>query len=569
MRFLLVLSLSAAALAADGVTTYIKVDQAGYRTDAPKVAMVAAKSPAADFTVRDAATGKVMFSGKLGPAVNEPDSGDRPQVADFTKLTRSGSYFIEVPGVGRSWKFSIAPDVYARPFYLAMRAFYGQRCGTAVDLGPEFPGYSYPPCHLKGGWHESSGKTGPRESTKGWHDAGDYGRYVVNSGITTGTLLWAWELFGDRIKNVNLNIPESNNSTPDFLDEIRWNLEWMLTMQDTDGGVWQKQTTEKFSGFVMPDKDDQPSLVIGAGKPPYKSSCATADFASVMAIAGRVYKPYDADFAGKALGAARKAWAWVEQNPNVLFNNPPGVNTGAYGDSDCSDERLWAAAELWRTTREGGFEKYFLANYAPFSKELGEAGAPGEGWAHVGSMGLWTYVLGGGKDAGAVAAITKDSLTAADSIVARAKAHGYHIAMRTQDYVWGSNGVAANYAMQLMVTNAIRRNPAYVNTALDNLHYLLGRNTFSLSWVTRVGENPYRHPHHRPSGADNNAEPWPGMLSGGPNKNRQDQMLQALPKDTPPARVYVDDQASYGSNEMAINWNAPLVFVLAGALPGK
>ena len=130
--------------------------------------------------------------------------------------------------MGRSWEFSIDPHVYARAFYLSMRSYYGQRCGTAVDLGPEFAAYKHPACHQEGAWHVSSGKTGARPSVKGWHDAGDYGRYIVNSGIATGTLLWAYELFGDRVKQTRLDIPESGNGTPDILNEIRWNLDWML-----------------------------------------------------------------------------------------------------------------------------------------------------------------------------------------------------------------------------------------------------------------------------------------------------------------------------------------------------
>jgi hypothetical protein len=132
----------------------------------------------------------------------------------------------------------------------------------------------------------------------------------------------------------------------------------------------------------------------------------------------------------------------------------------------------------------------------------------------------------------------------------------------------GSNAVAANYWVQLLVANAIAPKRAYVDAALDNLHYLLGRNAFSLSWVTAVGANSFQHPHHRPSAADANAEPWPGLLSGGPNGRKQDPAMQKLP-DLPPARMYVDDQESYASNEVAINWNAPLVFLLAGSAEGE
>jgi endoglucanase len=249
---------------------------------------------------------------------------------------------------------------------MAMRGFYGQRCGTAVDMGPEFPGFSHPACHLHGEFHASSGKTGVRDNVGGWHDAGDYGRYEVNSSIATGTLLWAWEIYGSRLKDIQLKIPETGNGTPDILNEARWNLEWMLKMQDDDGGVWHKQTSAHFSGFIAPQDDTLPSEVIGTGAAPYKSTCATADLAAVAAIAARVYKPFDAKFAAQALGAARRAWAWAQKNPNVTFRNPPGVSTGEYGDRNCSDERLWAAAELARTTGEAAFNDYFIQNYAQF-----------------------------------------------------------------------------------------------------------------------------------------------------------------------------------------------------------
>lgn len=545
----------------------IKVDQAGYLPGAPKLALVVSGAPAKEFSVRRAADGSVAFRGKLGAPVSDADTADRVQAADFTRLTQRGTYYLDVPGLGRSWDFAIGPDVFSRAYYLAMRSFYGQRCGTAVDLGPEFPGYAYSACHLKGAWHPSSGKTGPQTPVKGWHDAGDYGRYVVNSGITTGTLLWTWELFGARIKNVKLNLPESGNGTPDILNEIRWNLDWMLSMQDQDGGVWHKQTSDRFCGFILPDKDTLVSYVIGIGKEPYKNSCATADFAAVMAIAARVYEPFDAAYAKKCLQAARQAWSWLDKYPNVAFQNPRGVQSGVYGDANCGDERLWASAELWRTTGEDLFHRYFLAHYGEYRESL--RSVPGEGWAHVAPMGLWSYVLGKGKDAAAVAAIREDSIRAADQFVERGGRNGYRIGMLPADYVWGSNGVAANYGMQLLVANAIRRDPRYVQAALDHLHYLLGRNTFSLSWVTHVGANPYRHPHHRPSGAEGAPGPWPGLLSGGPNRGRQDPVLRKLPPDLAPAKVYVDDQGSWASNEVAINWNAALVFVLAGVLPEK
>jgi endoglucanase len=562
----LLLLLAAPAFAA-APTTDIKVDQVGYLNTAPKIAMVVSKTPATDFTVRTAGNDSVAFRGKLAAALDDPDSGDRVQSADFTSLRRTGQYYLEVPGTGRSWEFSIGPDVYSRAWYLAMRSFYGQRCGTAVDLGPEFPAYKHDACHLDGAYHASSGKAGPHPSKGGWHDAGDYGRYVVNSGISTGTLLWAWEMFGPKLRNVKLNLPESGNGTPDILNEIRWNLDWMLSMQDDDGGVWHKQTSERFCAFVMPEKDSFVSYVVGMGAEPFKTSCATGDFAAVMAVAGRVYKPFDAQFAAKCLRAAEKAWTWLDKFPNAIFRNPAGVATGEYGDRDCADERLWAAAELFRSTGAAAYQSYFLDHYSDFRKSIRPAQP--QSWGNVANLALWTYALGAGGDAAARTAIRQDSVTAADQIVERTRSNPYRISLTTRDYIWGSNSVVANYSMQLLVANAFTRNSRYTDTALENLHYLLGRNTFSLSFVTQVGANPFKHPHHRPSGADNNPEPWPGLLSGGPNRGRQDPAMRKLAADLPPAKMYLDEQEAYAANEVAINWNAPLVFILAGALAEK
>lgn len=564
MKFLVVFGFAAHVFAVSP-TTDIKVDQVGYLPSAPKIALVAAASTtASDFVVRRSTDDSVVLRGKLSAAVEDSDSGDRVQVADFSALQQTGKYYLDVTNIGRSWNFQIAPDVYARAFYLAMRSYYGQRCGTAVDLGPEFPGYKHAACHLGGQYHATSGKTGPHPNDgKGWHDAGDYGRYAVNSGITTGTLLWTYELFGSRIRNVKLNLPESGNGTPDILNEIRWNLDWMLSMQDSDGGVWQKETSERFCAFIMPEDDKLTPYVIGTGAEPFKSSCATADFAAVMAIAARVYRPFDSAFASAALKAAEGAWAWVEKNPAVVFHNPPGILTGDYGDPHCEDEHLWAAAELWRTTHQSVYQRYVTDNGPAFLTSIGPSNPPS--WGNVAALALWGYSLSGANTSVAHQVQTA-SIAAADALVQRTQQTPFRNDMTTKDYSWGSNSNAANYGLQLLVANAIKADSRYVEAAEENLHYILGRNTLSLSFVTQVGEHPFQHPHHRPSAADGLSAPWPGLMSGGPNHAKQDPEMRKMP-DLPAAKMYLDRTGSYASNEVAINWNAPLVFLLAGLLP--
>jgi len=558
-----VLLTSVIACSAQNPPARIKVDQVGYQPAASKIALVTAN--AESFELKRVSDGTVVFKGKLAPAALDADTGDAVHAADFSSVQQPGEYFVEVPNAGKSPAFKIAPDIFSRPFYLAMRGFYGQRCGTAVDLGSEFPGYSHPACHKDGVYDPSSGKQGVHSSSGGWHDAGDYGRYLPTSGIATGSLLWAYELFPGKLKNAKLNIPESGNGTPDILNEARWNLAWMLQMQDDDGGVWHKQTSTKFSGFVAPEKDTLPSAIIGTGSAPFKSTCATADLAAVAAIAARAYAPFDPKFAEQNLKAAQAAWKWTEQNPNVIFKNPSSVSTGEYGDSDCGDERLWAASELWRTTGDVTYNRYFVENYA---KYLNVLRAPaGDDWSQLAPMALWAYALSdrAGIDAKIQSEIRQVTIDSARAVVVRTRSNPYRVSLASRDYIWGSNGIAAGYGRQLLVANAISPDPAFVEAATDNVHYLLGRNTFGLSWMTQVGSSPYRHPHHRPSGSDKNTEPWPGLLSGGPNSHRNDDATKALPK-LPPAKIYVDDEQSYASNEIAINWQAAMAFLLAGIM---
>lgn len=565
MRLLLVLC--SVTLLAQDVSQNIRVNQVGYLPLMPKMAAFTGGEAQDIFYIRRASDGEYVYANWIGERREDANSGETVRALEFNDLRDPGRYFIEIPEIGRSYEFEISPDVYKRAWYLAMRSFYGQRCGTAVDLGEEFPGYRYEECHRRGAWHASSGKEGERESRFGWHDAGDYGRYVVNSGITTGTLLWAFELYKSRIEGISLNIPESSNSTPDILDEVRWNLDWMLTMQDGDGGVWHKQTSANFPGFILPHRDNTVSIVAGTASEPYKSTCATADFAAVMAIAARIFQPYDPDYSARTLAAAVSAWNWSEANPTIAFRNPPGVSTGEYGDGNCSDERLWAAAELWRTTGEPMYHEPFLGRHRAFLGSIRTGGPPG--WGGVGALALWTYALSGREDINIEAreAIRDATLSTAKSIAERTLANPYRNSMNFGDFYWGSNSVALNYSLHMLIADRMAPSEDLRNAALENIHYLLGRNAFSVSWVTWVGTNYFKRPHHRPSGSDSNAEPWPGLLSGGPNSRRDDNTLRALPEGLAPMKVWIDHQDSYGGNENAINWNSPLVFVLAAGLP--
>lgn len=540
--------------------TAIKVCQVGFLPSEKKFAMVTAQTNGDAIIWRAGTTNPVLVV-PVGPATKDADSGDEIRVIDFSGLKAPGDYTIEVKGLGKSAPFRIGKDVFARPFRLAIRSFLGQRASTDVSMAPDFPQYHYKAGHTDlAQYHDSSGKTGTRDVSGGWYDAGDFGRYVVNSGVSTGTLLWAYELNSAKLSKLKLDLPETGKSKiPDFLSEVKYNLDWMLKMQDEDGGAWHKATTANFSGFVMPEKDKAPVLVIGTGKGAFKNTAATADLAAVAAIGARVFKPFDAKYAAKCLSAATKAFAWVVANPNELYtNNPKGIATGGYGDNDARDERLWAAAELFRTTGDAKYQDVFLKLAKEWKDTLTDGEAPG--WPQVRPMALMTFAMTANKLVNDEFhfQVVSDLAKAANGITARVNANGYRNPLKSTEYYWGSNAVVANYALMLQVANRTHGKPEYKQASLDCLHYLLGRNTFATSFVTHVGVHYAMNPHHRWSGADGVVEPWPGLLMGGPNADNGMK---------PPAKQWFDDWKNYRVNEIAINWNAPLVFVLADVLP--
>jgi endoglucanase len=571
-----------------GTSTAVRVDQVGYRPAETKYAMVVSGAATGAFNLRRSSDNVSVLAGTLAAAFTDKASGDSIRTADFSAYKRPGTYYLDVAGVGHSYPFQIGEGIYNEAYYLALRSFYAQRCGTAVDLGV-FDGvhYKYPVCHSSGPssdlgstYHPSSGRTGTRNTGKGWHDAGDYGKYIVNSGITTGQILWTYEWWADRIGAINMNIPESGNGIPDILNEARWNLEWMLTMQDTDGGVWHKNTSAGFGGMTLPHLDDAGTrYIIGTGSgAPHKSSCATGGFAAVMAIAARLFQPYDAAFAATCLAAAQSAYAWVAANPKVYYtqptapDSPPSVVTGAYGDGDCSDELLWAAAELFRTTGNAVYNDAVIA-HAPGGTLFSGTAYP-QDWANVRNMALWAYYFSGQATANAPlrTRIHDDTLAAATLIAERTNGatNGYKVSLVPPDhYKWGSNGGVANFGVFLLVADRMAPSADYSNAALNNLHYLLGRNANNVSYLTHVGSKPFQRPHHRPSASPEftAGPPWPGLLSGGPSNSKDPAILASPQASGPIAKRWVDDTGSWATNENAINWNAPLVFLLAWTVP--
>jgi endoglucanase len=538
----------------------VAVDQAGYLATARKVAVFS--STADSFQVVNADTRTVVFRGPgvLGRS-NDPATGLNLYNADFSALVAQGRYFLRTSAGDSSVKFLISDTVYQSVYRATMRSYYFQRCGTALTQAVAGPWY-HSACHVStdGAFHATAESTGTVDVIGGWHDAGDYGKYVVNAGVTVGTLLMAYDFFPVRFAADNLQIPESGNGVPDILDEVRFELDWLFKMQAAGGGVFFKVTKPSFEAFVMPNND-------GGQRYIYRiSSTATGDFAAMMARASQSFKPFDTAFAAKCLSAAVKAWGYLQVHPSIVppggFKNPSGTSTGEYGDTDDSDERLWAAAELYLANGDSTAHKYFLDNYS--SKGIISSGI---GWPTVRSLAEIAYLKGvvPGANATVKQNIRQSLMSYCQGVIALRDGSGFRSAIASNNYWWGSNSTVLNNGLVLLIGRDQGGSDEWEAAALEQLHYVLGVNAHIFSFVTGIGTRSAMHPHHRPSESDGVVAPVPGLVVGGPNHSVGDDavLTSRFTSSTPPALCYVDTMPSYASNETCINWNAPLVF-LAG-----
>lgn len=531
----------------------LKYNQVGYYPQSNKV-MIFPSVEQVSFSVLDA-NGNLVLTKQSSPSEYWTYSGESVVSIEVSSIQTPGRYQLSIDGYSQVTEFLIDNAPYVNMHKEAIRAYYINRAG--IELLPEFAGdYARPLGHPDDNVyiHQSAASaTRPANSTisstKGWYDAGDYNKYIVNSGISTYTLLLAYDHFESLYIDKPLNIPESNNNIADILDEIAWNLEWMSSMQDpADGSVYHKLTTLNFTPIIMPHEGDKKRYVV------QKTTAAALNFSAVMAYASRLYQSIDIELSKQYLLQSIKAYTWAANNPRVYYKQPADVKTGEYGDTNVADEFAWASAELFIATGERKFLDAF--NQVDLAPQV-------PSWSQSSALGYISLLT----SKGAIGSLTQEFidkyrsklLELADTLVAKHNESAYSVAMQQQDFVWGSNGVAMNNALVLWQAYRLTNNTTYKLSAEALVNYVLGTNPTGYSYVTGFGTHTPLAPHHRPSAADTISFPVPGFLVGGPHSGQQDKC------DYPsslPAQSYLDAWCSYSTNEVTINWNAPLIYSL-------
>lgn len=534
------------------------INQVGFRPESVKRAFFDGKWEGQEFKVVNQ-KGQTVLTGHLTHSQKWPYSGTEVCYAEFSALDETGTYELLVASHGEKLTFRIGEDVYQSLGKAVMRSYYHARVSTAID--EEHGGiYARPAGHPDARIiiHPSAAsKERPAGSViaspGGWYDAGDYNKYIVNSGITTYTLLHLVELYQNPLAQLEMNIPESGNDVPDVLDETLYNLRWMLTMQDPyDGGVYHKLTSKRFCGMKMPHEDVLERYVV------MKSTAATLDFAATMAKASRVLKSYSKQLPGLAdscLQAARLAWKWSVQHPDVLYKQPKDISTGEYKDNEIGDEWFWAASELYLTTHQSTYLDKVNLSRTKFLLPQ---------WGRVNTLGLYSIVTSADKQKKGLdnKLARKKLVQLADHYLKSYEQSAYRISI--EKFPWGSNSELANQGMLLMHAWMVTQDNRYLEAADACVSYLLGANPLNTCFITGFGRKSPQHIHDRRSVSDGIEAPVPGMLAGGPTKQaRHDCGEENYPSEYP-ALSYVDMECSFATNEIAINWNAPAAFLFLG-----
>lgn len=453
----------------------VKVNQVGYVTNGPKLATVVINGTAPIAWTLVNSNGDACASGRTGTPNLDAASNQMVALIDFSSFPTEGSGYTLAVGGAISYPFSISSTVYDTLRQDALRFFYLQRSGIAIDGNLVEPQYARAAGHIQVPpnqgdaivpcqWINESLITYLEpwtcnytlNVTQGWYDAGDQGKYVVNGGISAAQLLMQYErtLHTPNVTNQlgdgSLRLPERSNGVPDILDEARWELEFLLKMQvpsnsppqlvngsmvDVSGMVHHKMHDNQWT--PLPTDPSQDPKRRELHRP---STAATLNVAAAGAMGARLFTNFDPAFSQQCLTAAKTAYAAAKRHPAIYAPSTDGdLGGGAYNDNDVSDEFYWAAAEMYITTGQQQYLTDLNANpYSTANVTTAFVIPSGFSWGSVSALGRLDLATLA-PNVTNHASIVQSVLNAADILIAvqQNSSNGYGVFLN--QYEWGSN----------------------------------------------------------------------------------------------------------------------------------
>lgn len=581
----------------------VRINQVGYFTGGEKIASVANESQQPIFWDLVDSDGELIEAGATQIFGTNPESGEWLHLVDFSFVTEPHRQVRLIVDGKESYPFDIADDIYSQLKHDALSYYYHNRSGVAIEERfVQRPDLARPAGHPEDvvtcfDKTDAQGNKWPGcdfsiDTTGGWYDAGDHGKYVVNSGISTWTLLNLYERsqYLDKpepFADGSHPIPEAGNGVNDLLSEARWNVEFMLAMQvpqgkkvyapvgnqldslhqlklselEAGGMAFHKIADDRWTGKPLSPADSHENRYVGQ-----PSTAATLNLAAVGAQCARIWKDIDGDFAKQCLTAAEQAWQAAKRYPEVYaYDNFTG--SGPYDDFNLEDEFYWAAAELYLSTGNKDYLDAVTSSSFFLNTPKGDIQTTGDiFWQQVGPLGTISLAVVPSKlDAKHVKAAREAIIETAEKYAAQVYTQGYRLPYQTEEYPWGSNSNVVNRGIFLAYASDFSGDNRYLQAAAHGMDYLLGRNPQNFSYVSGYGTDALKNPHHRFWAHivdENYPLVPPGVLSGGPNSiNFSDPAAASLKGRCIMQTCYLDDIGAWTLNEVTINWNAPLMWV--------
>ncbi|MBK8052674.1 MAG: glycoside hydrolase family 9 protein [Saprospiraceae bacterium] len=534
----------------------IKIDQFGYKPTDEKIAILSdpqtgynsadSYTPASTIVVKNSNTLQVVFSGApvvWASGATHSQSGDRVWRFDFSAFNTPGTYHVADGNSGdiRSEDFEIKADIYDDILKTAFKTFYYQRCGVAKVAPYALPGYTDGVCHAQDAScrfiKDKNNTSLYKNMAGGWHDAGDYNKYVNFAYKPINDLLWSYEINPQAWANDNMNIPESGNGIPDLLDEIKYELDWFIKMQDTDGGVFCVVGVQNHTSASPPSADNA-TRYYGT-----KTTAASLTTAASFAFASKQFKKIDhptaQSYATTLQTKAIQAWTWSISNSNINYFNT--ADTLAAGEQEVDNyerdmRKLAAAVYLYDLTGDNTYKTYVESNYNnahllqwgfvyPFENVIQLSLLH---YSHL--KGVSTMVANNIKNAfrNSMNNYTHNFPAQANDLDAY-KAH-----LETQNIGWGSNGIKCNHGNLYQAYHHFNldaaNNGLAEKTMSHYIHYMHGVNPNALTYLTKMSGlgadrsvNTIYHGwfnHGSPLWDDVRTStygPAPGFIPGGPN----------------------------------------------------
>lgn len=524
----------------------IHINQVGYQNNNRKVAIFSGMQ-GNYFMVKRLSDDEIVYTAPLSKLDESKYTDEYVSQGDFTALKDSGDYYLESSLGYKSYPFTVGDSVYKNVYYDVLTMLTLQRCGQEISY--EFDNdMAHDICH------DSDTKVQPTsemiDTRGGWHDAGDYGRYVETANKALSDLLIAY-LINPESFNDDMSHMESGDGIPDVLNEIKYELDWLFKMQRSDGGVYSRAVTEVFADEVMPEDDNKQIYALQV------SSASSAGFGSVMALASIAFKDIDNEYANKCLEAAKLAYKYIKATTEFNPALPSGFSAGDYVIGNDKYYRFYLGVALWYATYDKTYLDYAFENIDTSNLEYYSVY-----WNPLLVYPVFIYLNKADSSYKHYKELYDSFISYANGLAEANNRDSYRISLNG-NYKWGSNQNIADRAMIMFMAHHLTNKTELYDAACEHLDYLLGKNTLNYSFVVGHGKQYPQNIHHRITMV-NNGE-FTGALVGGPNSSLDDPITRAMYEGTTigPAKVYVDNEDSYSTNEVAIHFNSPMVFIFS------